>query len=101
MGASKLLLHKILLGWVKIISMYMGGTQTLPCTVKDKVFLDFNIDQADKVITRNWNIQKLYGLDPSETNSLNNGGTGDIDKYVVYNYGQKIWYLNIKQNSVA
>ena len=29
---------------------------------------------------------------PSDGNSLANEGTGDIDKYVIYNYKQKIWY---------
>ena len=74
--------------------VYAGGTQTLPCTVKDKVFLDFNSQQADKVIAGiNSEYTEVIWFYPSETNSLNNGGTGDIDKYVVYNYGQKIWYF--------
>ena len=30
---------------------YAGQTQQLPCTVKDKVFLDFNLEQADKVVS--------------------------------------------------
>ena len=29
--------------------LYAGGTQQLPCPVKDKVFLDFNFDERDKV----------------------------------------------------
>jgi hypothetical protein len=75
-------------------SVYAGGTQTLPCTVKDKVFLDFNSQQADKVIAGvNSEFTEVIWFYPSESNSLNNGGTGDVDKYVVYNYGQKIWYF--------
>ena len=74
--------------------VYAGGTQTLPCTVKDKVFLDFNSQQADKVVAGiNSEYTEIIWFYPSETNSLNNGGTGDVDKYVVYNYGQKIWYF--------
>jgi len=74
--------------------VYAGSTQTLPCTVKDKVFLDFNSQQADKVIAGvNSEYTEVIWFYPSESNSLNNGGTGDIDKYVVYNYGQKIWYF--------
>ena len=74
--------------------VYAGGTQTLPCTVKDKVFLDFNSQQADKVVAGiNSEYTEVIWFYPSETNSLNNGGTGDIDKYVIYNYGQKIWYF--------
>ncbi len=74
--------------------VYAGGTQTLPCTVKDKVFLDFNNQQRDKVVSGvNSEFGEVIWFYPSETNSLNNGGTGDIDKYVVYNYNEKIWYF--------
>ncbi len=73
---------------------YAGGTQTLPCTVKDKVFLDFNNQQRDKVVSGvNSEFGEVIWFYPSETNSLNNGGTGDIDKYVVYNYNEKVWYF--------
>ena len=74
--------------------VYAGGTKTLPCTVKDKVFLDFNSQQADKVFASvNSEFTEVIWFYPSESNSLNNGGTGDVDKYVVYNYGQQIWYF--------
>ena len=74
--------------------VYAGGTKTLPCTVKDKVFLDFNNEQADKVVAGvNSEYTEVIWFYPSESNSLANGGTGDIDKYVIYNYGQGIWYF--------
>ena len=74
--------------------VYAGGTQTLPCTVKDKVFLDFNDEQRDKVVAGiNSEFGEVIWFYPSGTNSLNNGGTGDIDKYVVYNYNEKVWYF--------
>lgn len=74
--------------------IYAGGTQTLPCTVKDKVFLDFNSQQRDKVIAGvNSEFSEVVWFYPSESNSLNNGGTGDIDKYVIYNYLEKVWYF--------
>ena len=74
--------------------VYAGGTKTLPCTVKDKVFLDFNHEQADKVVAGvNSEYTEVIWFYPSESNSLSNGGTGDIDKYVIYNYGQGIWYF--------
>jgi hypothetical protein len=74
--------------------IYAGGTQTLPCTVKDKVFLDFNNAQRDKVVAGvNSEFGEVIWFYPSESNSLNNGGTGDIDKYVVYNYNEKVWYF--------
>jgi len=74
--------------------IYAGGTQTLPCTVKDKVFLDFNNAQRDKVVAGvNSEFGEVIWFYPSESNSLNNGGTGGIDKYVVYNYNEKVWYF--------
>ena len=74
--------------------VYAGGTQTLPCTVKDKVFLDFNNQQRDKVVSGvNSEFGEVIWFYPSESNSLNNGGTGDIDKYVIYNYNEKVWYF--------
>ena len=38
--------------WMGIDTFYVyaGQTQQLPCTVKDKVFSDFNTEQADKVV---------------------------------------------------
>jgi len=38
--------------WMGIDTFYVyaGQTQTLPCTVKDKVFLDFNVSERDKVV---------------------------------------------------
>jgi hypothetical protein len=73
--------------------VYAGGTKTLPCTVKDKVFLDFNNEQRDKVVSGvNSEFGEVIWLYPSQSNSLANAGTGDIDKYVIYNYNQQIWY---------
>ena len=73
--------------------VYSGGTQTLPCTVKDKVFLDFNKSQIDKVYAAiNSEFSEVIWFYPSETNSLANDGTGENDRYVIYNYAEKVWY---------
>ena len=66
--------------------VYAGGTQTLPCTVKDKVFLDFNFAERDKVhVGVNSEFGELLWFYPSSA------GT-QIDKYVAYNYLDKVWY---------
>lgn len=81
--------------WMGIDNFYVyaGQTQQLPCPVKDYVFTDFNLGQADKVISGiNSEFGEVWWFYPSQTNSLGNGGTGDIDKYVVYNYNEKVWY---------
>ena len=72
---------------------YAGQTQQLECTVKDKVFNDFNFSQVDKVYGGiNSEYSEVIWLYPSESNSLANGGTGENDKYVIYNYKDQLWY---------
>ena len=75
--------------WMGIDNFYVyaGQTQQLPCTVKDKVFLDFNFEQADKVISGiNSEFSEVFWFYPSASSS-------DNDRYVVYNYGEKVWYF--------
>ena len=82
--------------WMGIDNFYIyaGQTQQLPCTVKDKVFLDFNTGQADKVFAGiNSEYGEVFWFYPSDSNSLQNGGDGENDRYVVYNYIEKLWYF--------
>ena len=75
--------------WMGIDTFYVyaGQTQTLPCTVKDKVFLDFNLTQKDKVISGvNSEFSEVIWFYPSASSS-------DNDKYVTYNYNEKVWYF--------
>ena len=75
--------------WMGIDTFYVyaGQTQTLPCTVKDKVFLDFNLTQKDKVIAGvNSEFSEVIWFYPSASSS-------DNDKYVTYNYNEKVWYF--------
>lgn len=72
---------------------YSGQTQQLDCTVKDYVFNDFNFSQTDKVYAGiNSEFSEVIWLYPSETNSLANGGTGENDRYVIFNYKDSLWY---------
>ena len=74
--------------WMGIDNFYVhaGQTAQLPCTVKDKVFLDFNLAQRDKVIAGiNSEFGEVIWFYPS-------AGSSDNDKYVIYNYNDKIWY---------
>ena len=75
--------------WMGIDNFYVyaGQTQQLPCTVKDKVFLDFNFEQADKVVSGiNSEFSEVFWFYPSASSAEN-------DSYVVYNYGEKVWYF--------
>jgi hypothetical protein len=66
--------------------VYNGGVQTLPCSVRDYVFSDFNTVQAEKCFASvNSSFSEIWWFYPS-ANSDNN------DRYVVYNYLQNIWY---------
>ena len=66
--------------------VYTGQTQQLPCTVKDKVFLDFNFEEKDKVhVGLNTEFGEIMWFYPTASSS-------NIDAYVVYNYTEQVWY---------
>mgnify|MGYP003111580338 CR=1 FL=1 len=66
--------------------VYAGQTQQIPCTVRDKVFLDFNFAQSSKVVAGvNSKWGEIWGFYPSASSDENN-------KYVIYNYLEKVWY---------
>lgn len=74
--------------WMGIDNFYIyaGQTAQLPCTVKDKVFLDFNLEQRQKVVAGiNSEFSEAFWFYPS-------ANSADNDRYVVYNYQSKIWY---------
>ena len=75
--------------WMGVDTFYVysgGQTIQLPCTVKDKVFLDFNFEERDKVhVGLNSEFSEILWFYPSSE------GT-QIDKYVAYNYLEKVWY---------
>ena len=69
--------------WMGIDNFYIhaGQTSQLPCTVKDKVFLDFNMEEKDKVVAGiNSEFGEVWWFYPSLTSTENN-------KYVIYNFG--------------
>ena len=75
--------------WMGIDNFYIygGQTQQLACTVKDKVFADFNLEQADKVVAGvNSEFSEVFWFYPSASAT-------DNDKYVVYNYQEQLWYF--------
>ena len=79
---------------------YSGQTQQLECTVKDHVFNDFNLSQTDKVFGGvNSEFSEVIWVYPSDSNSLANGGTGENDRYVIYNYKDNIWYYGTLERS--
>ena len=76
--------------WMGVDTFYIfagGQTAQLPCTVKDKVFLDFNLEERDKVhVGLNSEFSEILWFYPSSAGR-------EIDKYVCYNYTEKVWYF--------
>ena len=75
--------------WMGVDTFYAyagGQTQQMPCTVKDKVFLDFNTEERDKVHAGlNTEFGEIFWFYPTASSA-------EIDAYVVYNYLERIWY---------
>ena len=95
MGPNSAVATEDVVYWMGIDNFYTysGQTQQLECTVKNHVFNDFNLAQTDKVYGGiNSEFSEVIWLYPSDSNSLSNGGTGEIDRYVIYNYKDKTWY---------
>ena len=66
--------------------VYTGRTQQIACTVRDKVFLDFNFSQKDRVVAGvNSQWSEIWWFYPSASSEENN-------KYVIYNYANQTWY---------
>jgi hypothetical protein len=65
---------------------YGGSVQRLPCSVRDYVFTNINSDQLEKVTaSTNTAFSEVTWYYPSASSDEN-------DRYVTYNYDQKIWY---------
>jgi hypothetical protein len=65
---------------------YSGRVETLPCTIRNYVFQDFNYDQIEQVVCgTNEQWHEVWWFYPSSTAQTN-------DRYVIYNYLERIWY---------
>jgi hypothetical protein len=65
---------------------YSGRVETLPCTLRNHVFQNFNYDQAEQVVSgTNEGWQEIWWFYPTANSNVNNA-------YVVYNYLEKIWH---------
>jgi hypothetical protein len=65
---------------------YTGRVETLPCTLRDHVFTDINMDQGDQIIcgtNEEWN--EVWWFYPTADSDYNNA-------YVIYNHLERIWY---------
>ena len=73
--------------------IYGGSVKTLPCTLQSYVFDDLNKDQFAQVVCGTVEqYDEIWWLYPSAGSLINN-------RYVVYNYVEKIWYYGTLQRS--
>ena len=65
---------------------YPGRVETLPCTLRQYVFNDFNYSQSYQVISgSNEGYNEVWWMYPSANSPVN-------DRYVIYNHLERIWY---------
>jgi hypothetical protein len=65
---------------------YSGRVETLPCTLRNYVFNDFNYDEAVQVVCgTNEQWHEVWWFYPSASSNTNN-------RYVIYNYMERVWY---------
>ena len=65
---------------------YTGRVETLPCTLRQYIFNDFNYSQSYQVISgSNEGYNEVWWMYPSANSPVN-------DRYVIYNHLERIWY---------
>lgn len=65
---------------------YTGRVETLPCTLRNHVFNNINLNQADQIVcgtNEQWN--EIWWFYPTADSDYNNA-------YVIYNHLERIWY---------
>ena len=68
--------------------MYSGRVETLPCSLRQYIFDDINQDEAYQILAgANEGYNEVWWFYVS-----NSSGTNQIDKYVIYNYLDRVWY---------
>jgi hypothetical protein len=73
--------------------MYSGRVETLPCTLRSYVYNDINIAQASQFFAgTNEGFNEIWWYYCSANSDT-------IDKYVVYNYLERIWYYGTLNRS--
>jgi hypothetical protein len=74
--------------WMGVDKFYMydGRVQTLPCSLRQHVFNNINIEQAEQTIAgTNEGFNEVWWFYCSGTSTT-------VNSYVVFNYAEKVWY---------
>jgi hypothetical protein len=68
--------------------MYSGRVETLPCSLRQFIFEDINVQQSFQVFSgSNEGYNEIWWFYVSEESTDNT-----IDRYVIYNYLDRVWY---------
>jgi hypothetical protein len=68
--------------------MYSGRVEVLPCSLRQYIFADINQDQAYQVFAgANEAFNEVWWFYVSQSS-----GNTVVDKYVIYNYLDRVWY---------
>lgn len=66
--------------------MYSGRVETLPCSLRQFIFMNLNKDQIDQVVCgSNEGYNEIWWFYPSANSQVN-------DSYVIFNHLERIWY---------
>lgn len=75
--------------------MYSGRVEVLPCSLRQYIFADINQDQAYQVFAgANEAYNEIWWFYVSQSS-----GTTVVDKYVIYNYLDRVWYYGTMNRS--
>ena len=75
--------------------MYSGRVETLPCSLRQYIFGDLNKDQAFQVFAGgNEGYNEVWWFYVS-----NESTASTVDKYVIYNYVDRVWYYGTMARS--
>lgn len=65
---------------------YTGRVETLPCTLRNYIFQDINLNQVQQIVCgTNEGYHEVWWFYPSADSET-------VNRYVVYNYMERIWY---------
>lgn len=75
---------------------YSGRVETLPCSLRQFVYSDVNLEQLNQVcVGSNEGFNEIWWFYPSANSTIN-------DRYVIYNYLERIWYYgNLNRTAFA
>ena len=95
-GATSAVAVDDLVYWMGVEEFYMynGAVQTIPCSVRDYIFDDFNIARREMVVAgANAAFDEIWWFYPSKVSNVN-------DKYVIYNTKEGVWsYGNLQRDA--